>query len=311
MSPRDVHGFTLLEVLVAVFIMSLVISFAFQAYQGIAGAYARVSEVTSRDRAARILLDRIERELVGAVMIEREEGSDPLLHPYLFFAQPLLQDQEDGFELRFVTQTPLRSPGSPPAALALVTYGTAPSQAGGGLALLRQEEPLPAELEKLVDWSGAQVVADNISSFRLGFAGGDVQVEEGWDSTSVAQLDQLPSSVDVSVTLWESDEVGDPWPGTEFTRTVDLPVRPFRLAPEGADDASAQADCGAGMTVAVCFAKFANEISSASPSLSAAINDAHAQVEDPCWSQPQPSAALERLKLLLGGLPGFDAGACR
>ena len=55
------EGFTLLEVLVAVFIMSLVITFAFQAYRGIADAYARVTEEGTRDRAARVLLDRIER----------------------------------------------------------------------------------------------------------------------------------------------------------------------------------------------------------------------------------------------------------
>ena len=51
-------GFTLLEVLVAVFIMALVISFAFQAYQGIAEAYARVSGVASRGARA-VLASRV------------------------------------------------------------------------------------------------------------------------------------------------------------------------------------------------------------------------------------------------------------
>jgi prepilin-type N-terminal cleavage/methylation domain-containing protein len=313
MSARAAHGFTLLEVLVAVFIMSLVISFAFQAYQGIAEAYTRVSEISSRDRSARILVDRIERELVGAVLIEREEGADPLLHPYLFLAQPLSHgDTGEGFELRFVTQTPLRSPGSPPAALALVTYSTVPAQSGQGLALLRQEEPLPAQLAKQVEWTAAQTVADNVAVFHLSLSSDASQLAEGWDSTALAQLDQLPTAVEVTVMLWERDPDGNPWPGSEFRRLVHLHVRPFRLAPEGADEAAGdEANCGDGVTVAACVDGYKVEIEAASPSLAAAIRDTRAQVEDTCWNARQPSAALQRLKVLMSGLSGFDAGECQ
>ncbi|MEX2205074.1 MAG: prepilin-type N-terminal cleavage/methylation domain-containing protein [Myxococcota bacterium] len=310
MRARAAHGFTLLEVLVAIFIMSLVITFAFQAYRGIAEAFTRVSEVTSRDRAARVLLDRIERELTGAVMVQREEGADPLTHPYLFFAEPRTYDDSNGFELRFITQTPLRSPFAPPVALALVTYGVVQSQNGTGLALLRQEEPVPAFLAKQVEWTNAQTLAENVAIFELGFAGEGVQPTGGWDSTGVAQLDALPETVDVSISLWETSPEGHPWPGKQFVRRVQIPVRPFRLV---ADDASgeASADCRGGTTVAACVSQFANQIREASPSLAAAINDALSQTRDACWNEPQPSEALDRLKVLMGGLPGFDASACQ
>ncbi len=310
MSAREPDGFTLLEVLVAVFIMSLVITFAFQAYRGIAEAFTRVSEVTSRDRAARILLDRIERELTGAVLVQREEGSDPLLHPYFFFAEPREFEGSTGFELRFITQTPLRTPGSPPAALALVTYGVTASQTGPGFALLRQEEPVPAILAKQVEWDGPQLMADNVATFTLGLGGDATGAAAGWDSTGVEQLDDMPESIDVTIALWEAGPDGEPWPGLEVTRTVQIPVRPFRLAP---DDAAgvAGAGCETGMTVAVCINQFADAIGAASPSLAAAINDAQSQIPDGCWNDPQPSAGLERLKVLMSGLPGFDDGACQ
>ena len=166
MTPRT-HGFTLLEVLVAMFIMSLVLTFAFQAYQGISEAYTRVSSSSSRSRATEILMDRLERELVGSVLIQREEGADPLLHPYFFFGKTKMYADAEGDELRFVTQTPLRSQGSARGALALVTYGTAPSQSGSGFALLRQEEPLPPQLEKEVVWNEPQIVADNVAEFLI------------------------------------------------------------------------------------------------------------------------------------------------
>jgi hypothetical protein len=91
---------------------------------------------------------------------------------------------------------------------------------------------------------------------------------------------------------------------------VRLPVRPFRLAPDDAA-AGATADCGDGMTVAACFEQFAAEIAEASPSLAAAINDAYAQTSDACWGNPQATEALGRLKVLMGGLPGFREDACR
>ena len=312
MSSRGADGFTLLEVLVAVFIMALVISFAYQAYQGIETAYARIAKTSSRDRAAHIVLDRIERELTGAVLVQREAGADPLLHPYFFFAEPQSSNAGDGFELRFVTQTPLRSPGSHAETLALVTYSASPSPEGEGLVLLRQEEPLPAQLAKQVEWTSAQTVADNVASFVLHFSGDGGEPVEGWDSTTVEQLDQLPKSIEIVVTLWEADEFGKPWPGTEFSRLVNLPVRPFRLAAEGAEKAAGdEADCGEGMTVTACLAGATDKLGAASPSLSAAISETRAQVTDACWGDPQPSPALQRLKVLLNGLPGFDAGECR
>ena len=308
MNARAAQGFTLLEVLVAVFIMSLVITFAFQAYRGIAEAYTRVTEVTSRDRSARILLDRIERELTGTVLVQREEGADPLKHPYFFLAEPTAIADSTGFELRFITQTPLRSPGSPPAALGLVTYAAAPSQTGPGFSLLRQEEPVPAFLAKDVKWDKPQTVADNVASFTVNF-GGDVDPgTQGWDSTSEAQLDALPEALEIAVSLWETGPDGEPFPGLEFTRVVHLPVRPFRLSPEKVAGA---ADCGQGMTATACVQQFSAELAAASPSLSAAINDALAQTANGCWNDPQAGEPLGRLKVLLAGLPGFDQAACR
>jgi prepilin-type N-terminal cleavage/methylation domain-containing protein len=309
---RDVHGFTLLEVLVAMFIMALILTFSFQAYQGIAQAYERVSTSTSRDRAARILLDRLERELVGTVLIQREPDTDPLLHPYFFFAQPKMYADAEGDELRFITQTPLRSPGSSPEALALVTYGTTPSQTGPGLALLRQEEIVPAQLAKEILWAEPQVVADNVAIFVARFGGADGNSLESWDSTGVELLDQLPTSIVLSVALWETDANGEPVQSEEFMRVVNLPVRPFRLSPEITDpNAEGDADCGEGTTVEACLETYAEEIADASPALAQAIADARGQVQDQCWNEAQPSSALQRLKVLMGGIPGFDASECQ
>jgi prepilin-type N-terminal cleavage/methylation domain-containing protein len=306
--PSGSAGFTLLEILVAVFIMAMVLTFAFQAYQGIEHAYSRVGSSPSRDRAARIVLDRLERELVGSVLVQRADGADPLLHPYFFYGDMKPYAESEGDTLRFVTRTPLRAPAGPPVGLEIVTYGAMPSQSGPGLVLLRQAESLPPQLAKDVVWNSPDIVVDNVALFLARYTGEDQQASETWDSTGAERLDQLPSSLVVTVSLWETDAAGQPVQGPEFSRTIDLPVRPFKLSP---DDATAAPSCGEGMTVQQCIDTFTQQISQASSSLATAIHDAQGQVKDTCWNPDQPSPALQRLKVLMGGIPGFDSGECK
>ncbi|MFI5316944.1 MAG: type II secretion system protein J [Myxococcota bacterium] len=308
MSQSRAAGFTLLEVLVAVFIMAMVLTFAFQAYRGIENAYSRVGTKPNRDRAARVVLDRLERELVGSVMVQREDGADPLLHPYLFVGQLKPYAEAEGDTIRFVTRTPLRAPGAPPVSLEVVTYGAVPSQSGPGLALLRQAEPLPPQLVKDVVWDNPDVVADNVAVFIARYTTDSQQGAETWDSTGAERLDQLPKSLILTVSLWETDAAGQPTLGPEFSRTVDLPVRPFRLSPGGAKQNN---ECGEGMSIKQCVDTFSQQLAQSSPSLQSAIRDAQAQVQDKCWSAEQPSPALQRLKVLMGGISGFDSGQCK
>jgi prepilin-type N-terminal cleavage/methylation domain-containing protein len=308
-TPVRAEGFTLLEVLVSVVIMAMVLTFAFEAYQGIEHSYQRVGQSPSRDRAARTVMDRVERELVGSTLIQREDGSDPLLQPYFFFGATKEYSDAEGDTLRFVTRTPIRAPGDPPLAFEVITYGAVPSQTGPGLALIRQAEPLTSQLVRDVNWQSPDVVADNVALFLIRYEGEDSQPTEGWDSTGAAQLDLLPASVVLTVSLWEHDDAGKSVQGPEFTRTIDLPVRPFKLTPPKAP--GQQASCGQGMTVQQCLDQFASAMDQASPSLVSAIKDATGQVTDACWNPDQPSANLQRLKVLMGGLPGFDAGECK
>lgn len=303
-------GFTLLEILVAVCIMAMVLTFAFEAYQGIEHAYQRVGHSPSRDRAAKIVLDRLERELVGSILIQREDGTDPLLQPYFFWGEAKAYGEADADTFRFVTRTPIRPPGSgTDNMMEIVTYGAVPSQSGAGFALLRQAEVLPPQLLKEVKWESPDIVADNVATFLVRYRSDQAQDSEGWDSTGAEQLDQLPASVVVTVSLWEHDESGKDLEGPEFSRTIDLPVRPFKLSPDNGKKQGA--DCGEGMTVQQCIDQFTSQIQQASPSLATAIQDAQGQVQDGCWSPPQPSAALQRLKVLMGGVPGFDASDCK
>jgi hypothetical protein len=258
-----------------------------QAYRGIESSYQRVG-TTSRDRAAHRASTGSERELVGSVLVERAKKADPLLHPYFFYGNSKPYAESEGDELRFVTRTPLRAPGSPPVGLEIVTYGAIPSQTGAGLALLRQAEALPPQLAKEIVWTEPEVVADNVALFIARYHSGEGEATETWDSTGAEQLDQLPDELVVTVSLLEPGADGQLAAGPEITRTIQLPVRPFKMKPDGAEDEAAA--CGDGMTVKQCVESFQSQIQSSSSSLASAIEQAQAQVTDKCWNSEQPSA---------------------
>src|SRR5262249_21375861 len=156
-------------------------------------------------------------------------------------------------------------------------------QTGAGLALLRQAEPLPPGLAKEIVWTQPEVVADNVALFIARYHSGEAEATESWDSTGVEQLDKLPDELVVTVSLLEPGPDGQLAAGPEFTRTIELPVRPFKMKPDGKDDEAA--DCGeGGMTVKQCLDSAQSAIEQASTSLASAIAQAKVQVSDKCWT---------------------------
>ena len=81
---RSRAGFTLLELLIALGITALLVTAAVQAYVSISEAQERARGGHNRDRSALVLLDRIERELEGSMLVVRSEREDRLGHPYVF-----------------------------------------------------------------------------------------------------------------------------------------------------------------------------------------------------------------------------------
>ena len=94
-----------------------------------------------------------------------------------------------------------------------------------------------------------QVVAEDVASFGLRYKSDSEAWLDGWDSTDASRLDEVPLSVEVAVRLWEQNPDGDFVHGEEYSRTIELPLRPADfLRPEGNEDAQA---CG--KTVEQCW----------------------------------------------------------
>ena len=262
MRARD--GFTLIEILVAIAMTSVIMLVAIQIFRQVTQAQDRARPDRSRDLTALVFLDRIERELIGTTLRIKPDDVDRLSFPWLFAAEDRLFGSNDSDALRFITQSPARAPGRRDRGLRVVQYAVADARDDDTrLDLFRFEERLPPNLQKQIQIADGGSVLEDVYAFRLRFGDQDGWLDS-WDSTAIATLDRLPDSVEVGIQLYEENDLGEWVPGPEHTRVVELPLQPF--APPEAT--GAQGGCADGPTVDECLAGHVDRLSEA-PGISA------------------------------------------
>lgn len=227
-SPARRHGFTLIEVLAVLLLTSLVLGVAIDFYRDLSRASTEAVERTRNARRAVVLLDRVARDLEGAVLLEKPGPVDPLLHPWIFLAEA--DDPDLGAQrLKFVSRG--RRPRSPEAAesdLQMVAW------------ILERSDQDDFELRR---WSSPQLpegrdlsfptrdeserVAGRIASFGVFLIGEDGSSVARWDSSALVESSELPRAADIQVSFFvddESDAVDGP-----YLRRVTLPLRTLDL----------------------------------------------------------------------------------
>ena len=305
--PTRQAGFTLLEILITIAIMSMLITAAVQAFQSITHAEERAQAGLGRSRSALVLLDRVERELVGTVLVPQVEQAEPVPQPYIFLASDRTTANSDTDAVRFVTLTASRAPASPPASgPRVVTYSVREAaydlldelDQGDRLELVRQEDPLSNVPEREIIVRDGQVVAEDVASFRLRYKSESGAWLDGWDSSDTSSLDELPLSVEVAVRLWEQNPDGDLVHGEEYSRTIELPLRPVDfLRPEGQEGAEA---CG--KTLEQCWREDLRDVVDLMSATGQRVQDLYESIPPPtCWNSDSPDmlslkAALEELE---------------
>lgn len=305
--PRQRAGFTLLEILITIAIMSMLITAAVQAFQSITRAEERARAGVGRARAALVLLDRVERELVGTVLVPQLDPEEPRPQPYVFLAEDRGSGDSDADALRFVTLTASRALASDAkAGPRMISYTTREAEPpslgepddGTLLELVRREDPLHDEPEREISAHDGQVVAEKVARFQLRFQEESSRTWVGeWDSTAPPNLDEVPVNVEVAVTLWERDATGDLVRGEEYRRLVALPLRPVDFLPPAAQ---LQGEA-CGKTVAQCWRENLSEAVNRSSAAGRRIQSLYDAIPpSTCWNTSDPElfalkAALEEL----------------
>jgi hypothetical protein len=188
--------------------------------------------VGTRDvRRAAAVLDHVARDFENAVLVRKPPDVDPLVHPWLFFAEAR-GAARGANRVKFVRRghAPRRS-AARESDLEVVSYAVRRDD-DDTLSLLRASATqLPEGLDRGIpadETDGALLLAEGLADFGLAFVDETGQRSERWDSASVEQADRLPAAVEIEVAFANPDD-----PEAEplrWRRRVVLPLRPLDLA---------------------------------------------------------------------------------
>ena len=230
--PRG--GFTLMEVLAAIFLTSIVITFAVSFFISLSNSSQRAIDHTRESLQAVAVLDRVARDLANTALMVKAEDEDPLSHPWSFVAEG--QATFDGSDaIKFNARS--RSPNEETyhtSDLVQVSYQVLDEE-DGSLTLYRWSSPgLPFGQEPgypSLDDPRTFMVAEGLDSFSLRFLDDEGEWLTSWDSTQVEKSGELPRVVEIDVSMW-SEEKEETWSEDgqrHFLRQVVLRQRPLDL----------------------------------------------------------------------------------
>jgi prepilin-type N-terminal cleavage/methylation domain-containing protein len=230
--PRKRTGFTLIEVMAVVALIGFVFFVALNFYTDLAHASTRASNNTRGVRRASALLDRVARDIEGALLLVKPAEMDPFAFPWIFLGETRLGGDASE-RLKFVTRN--HNPTRTDAAetnLATVAY-MVESRPDDSIALVRWTSPhLPESLDKSFPREGDDgsfLLAEDLQSFGFNFLGEDGELRSEWDSSTLLESSSLPLAVEIQLSMM-ADQTSDEEELLVYRRRVLIPVRPLDLA---------------------------------------------------------------------------------
>ena len=211
---HDSRGFTLLEILIAIFILGIVLTTIYAAYSGTLTVIKELGDDSRAYQMARITLDRMNRDLsslqrFGDVFVLQSEKSrigNREFGSMFFWSAAHLAFEEDGLS-------------GPPTSIAYFVK----EDKGGGFSLWRSDvagaKP-PADKKT----SSGLIICQNIQAINFKFYDERGRDYDVWDtaSSSEPQKGKPPALVQIELILANARDVGKP---DKFITKVFLPVR--------------------------------------------------------------------------------------
>lgn len=231
--PTAAHGgFTLIEVLSAVVLSSIVIATAVAFQINLGNAMKSSRERLRTERHAVALLDRIARDLRGAYFITPSEGGDQRAHPWVFRTeQHFGTDDSPADALKFVTRNYV-SPGldEHSSDLAVVAYYLSPMPDAPAFELVRwRSTHMPIAYEPdfpELDDPDVQVMGEGIAMFGITLIDDTGAELPFWDGVRLGSRAGLPNAVRLEIVM--ADPVAleearfEAEPGDDFEPEIDF-----------------------------------------------------------------------------------------
>ena len=220
--PSGVEGFTLLELLIAIFIFAVVLSLVYTAYTG---TLKNIGEVESRAEIyhmARIAMERMVEDL-GSVYVSPREGApkseEDAPQPLRFVGEAKEIDSRRADTLRFASQAHLAfDEDGNGAATAEIVYSVGEGDAGDGLVLYRSD--IPILMAGAGEETGGLMLCDGLYSIRFIYYDDQGEEYDHWDSSERTFQGRPPARVAIELAFVDPSEKAP----LKFLTGVALPV---------------------------------------------------------------------------------------
>lgn len=232
-APRAPWGFTLLEILVAVMMLSFVFTVLFVSYRQLIADARMVGERNTLSEMTGAALHHVVTDLKSAFMLTppfyRPPGiTDTETSPYRFYGASTPLDGSLFSDIRFVTGRHIDLRGGGAEGLAVVRYYV-DGDRETGYRLRRKDHLVSFDgADPLDEWPDP-VVCENVSRFDISYIDAAGTTHEEWDSESSTFEYATPTTVSIVLAVVRPDGAA-----VQLTTTVSLIAK--RLAPGAGDE---------------------------------------------------------------------------
>jgi len=215
-TEKNIHsgGFTLIEILLAIFILGMVMVTVYVSYSGTMKTSRQMEDESNIYKTARVTMDRMIKDLSSLQpsggRFDFHAGKDTLnkkeFHSLYFWSASHLAFEEN------------EDTGRP----ATIHYSVREDNSGESFSLWRSDVA-GATPEDTKETEGGYVICKNIESFRLTFDDTEGRESDVWDSSSISgQSAQIPASVKIELALVNLNDRDKPY---KFMTKVYFPYK--------------------------------------------------------------------------------------
>lgn len=215
---RSSEGFTLLELLVALSILSFIMASLYISLGSSATHAHRLRDRLEQQQAARLALQRIMADLEGAFI--PPTGTNVLFEGIRGEGETGRSDRVEFVASHYVWEEPEKKVGD----LALIAYSLALPPDGQGNRLVRHKKPLHGEAPREEDSS--IVILDGVRELAFEYLDQQGGRSEVWPARDAGNKAALPAAVRVTLVLGPSEEEA-----LRFSTLVAIPTGARMSAP--------------------------------------------------------------------------------
>jgi type II secretion system protein J len=196
---RGADGFTLLEVLIAMFILGLVLAGVYGAYTSNVEAIQVARIAAEVNQTARVVMERMSKDLASSI-VETPVQSQAQGITLGMLCITRTVNGRDADEIHFTSLAHV-APGSPGVQTDLCEIGYRLEEAadGRGFILYRRDDPTPDD--DIKDGGSSLELARSVVGLKFRFQDPDGQVYDEWNTIEEGRVKVLPALVVMEIAI--------------------------------------------------------------------------------------------------------------